>query len=273
MLIGDFARRAGLSAKALRRYDELGLLRPARTDATTGYRWYEADQIDRARLVAMLRRIDMPLAGIAGLLDLDPSAAADELRRYWTTVEESTTRRRTAVAHLCHLLEKGEIPMPIDRPVAVRTVPARTLLTSVQHVHESEAAERLGQALAGMRAAGPGLSGLDGCPFLVYHGEVSADGDGPVELSRPVAGAPAVPPAGSAVRHDPAHDEAYVVLTMAETRWPDDVQALEALKAHVVEFGRTPAGLPRQIMIADWRTAADDEPASLLAVPLAEMGT
>ncbi len=40
MSIGEFARRSRLSANALRLYDELGLLPPARVDASSGYRYY-----------------------------------------------------------------------------------------------------------------------------------------------------------------------------------------------------------------------------------------
>jgi PPM family protein phosphatase len=39
MGIGEFARRSLLSPKALRLYDELGLLRPSSVDPDTGYRW------------------------------------------------------------------------------------------------------------------------------------------------------------------------------------------------------------------------------------------
>ena len=38
MTIGDFARDAGLKPKALRLYDDLGLLRPAEVDPHSGYR-------------------------------------------------------------------------------------------------------------------------------------------------------------------------------------------------------------------------------------------
>ncbi len=60
--IGEFARRSRLSPKALRLYDELGLLVPAEVDAETGYRWYADTQLEQARVVAMLRRIRVPLA-------------------------------------------------------------------------------------------------------------------------------------------------------------------------------------------------------------------
>ena len=52
--IGEFSRLSRLSPKALRLYDELGLLVPDHVDATTGYRWYADTQLDQARLVALL---------------------------------------------------------------------------------------------------------------------------------------------------------------------------------------------------------------------------
>jgi len=69
LTIGEFARAARLSPKALRLYDELGLLTPARVDPASGYRLYEPGQLERARLVAWLRRLGMPLARIRDALD------------------------------------------------------------------------------------------------------------------------------------------------------------------------------------------------------------
>jgi len=60
--IGEFARRSLLSVKALRLYDELGVLKPARVDDASGYRFYDLDQLADARLVAMLRQLEFPLA-------------------------------------------------------------------------------------------------------------------------------------------------------------------------------------------------------------------
>ena len=65
--IGEFATRSRLSHKALRLYDELGLLTPAAVDPDTGYRSYEVAQLEQARLVAALRRIAVPLAEIKAI--------------------------------------------------------------------------------------------------------------------------------------------------------------------------------------------------------------
>ena len=64
--IGEFARRSRLSVKALRLYDELGVLVPARVDEASGYRYYDAAQLEAARLVAMLRQLGLPLAASSG---------------------------------------------------------------------------------------------------------------------------------------------------------------------------------------------------------------
>jgi DNA-binding transcriptional MerR regulator len=76
--IGEFSRLSRLSPKALRLYDELGLLVPAHVDAHTGYRWYAVTQLDQARLVASLRRAGVPLARIRQILALDRASAAEE---------------------------------------------------------------------------------------------------------------------------------------------------------------------------------------------------
>ncbi|WP_329384606.1 MerR family transcriptional regulator [Streptomyces sp. NBC_01716] len=103
LTIGAFARASRLSPKALRLYDELGLLIPARVDGTTGYRYYTEAQLDRARLVAWLRRVGMPLARIGEVCDLcetDPRAAGLDIGAYWARVETETAMRRDLVTFL-----------------------------------------------------------------------------------------------------------------------------------------------------------------------------
>src|ERR1700756_5740073 len=71
MTSGAFARASGLSRKALRLYDDLGLLHPARVDPDTLYRFYHQGQQEQARLVAWLRRLGMPLAITCIVADID----------------------------------------------------------------------------------------------------------------------------------------------------------------------------------------------------------
>lgn len=104
MTIGDFSREAGLTPKALRLYDDLGLLCPAEVDPHSGYRRYAPLQLERARLVATLRLLGMPLARITRVLDLAPAATAREVEAYWAQAEADTASRRGIVTHLVHQL-------------------------------------------------------------------------------------------------------------------------------------------------------------------------
>jgi DNA polymerase-3 subunit beta len=67
--IGRLARASGLTVSALRFYDSAGVLTPAAIDPRTGYRWYTADQLVLARLIARLRRVQMPLVDIRQVLN------------------------------------------------------------------------------------------------------------------------------------------------------------------------------------------------------------
>src|SRR6478609_4667798 len=100
MTSGAFAQASGLSRKALRLYDELGLLHPARVDPVTLYRLYDPRQLEQARLVAWLRRLGMPLAAIRSVTGLPPARAAEELAAYWARAEPETAARRELAAFL-----------------------------------------------------------------------------------------------------------------------------------------------------------------------------
>ena len=55
--IGDFSQLAQVSVRALRIYDEMGLLKPVHVDRFSGYRYYEAEQLPRLnRIIALTQR-------------------------------------------------------------------------------------------------------------------------------------------------------------------------------------------------------------------------
>ena len=115
MTSGAFARASGLSRKALRLYDELGLLHPARVDPATSYRFYEPGQLEQARLVAWLRRLGMPLAGIRAVSARPPAEAAAELAAYWARVEAETSARRELAVFLIGYLSGKDTAVHEDQ--------------------------------------------------------------------------------------------------------------------------------------------------------------
>ncbi|MFI7015563.1 HEAT repeat domain-containing protein [Streptomyces sp. NPDC050164] len=77
MLIGDVARRSGVSARMLRHYDSLGLVRPTgRTHA--GYREYSSEDIRRIFHIESLRSLGLSLREVGRALD-DPGFTPSEL--------------------------------------------------------------------------------------------------------------------------------------------------------------------------------------------------
>lgn len=106
--IGEFARRSRLSLKALRVYERRGLLRPARVDPHTGYRWYREDQLFTARLIAMLRMVDMPLAQVAEVVSGSGQHGAEVVAAHWDAVERRVGRQRELVELLRTSLRYGE---------------------------------------------------------------------------------------------------------------------------------------------------------------------
>jgi DNA-binding transcriptional MerR regulator len=277
--IGQFSTLSRLSPKALRLYDELGLVEPARTDPITGYRWYEPGQAPRARMVGLLRGLHMPLPRIAAVLDLPAEDAVQAVREHVAADSAAAQGRAELARYVCLLLNgsPGRDVMDDELKVETRTVAERTVLSWTRRVHADGLGEALGEALGRMRSAGPGLPGIEGCPYLVYYAEVSEDSDGPVEVVRPTAAwadaeAAAARFGDVQARVEGEHDEAFVRLTMGQTRGSGALQAVDVLRRAVEASGREPLGPPRQVMIADWRTAAADAPASDLAVPLRRAG-
>lgn len=102
MLIGEVARRSGVSARMLRHYDALGLVRPTGR-SVGGYREYSGDDIRRILHVESLRSLGLTLREVGRALDdpeFDPSGIVDELIRQ---TEERIGRERELLTRLRHL--------------------------------------------------------------------------------------------------------------------------------------------------------------------------
>jgi DNA-binding transcriptional MerR regulator len=105
--IGQAARLAGVTPKALRHYDRIGLLTPASVDPSTGYRFFRAEQVDRARLIRRLRELELPLEEIRQLLSLAPDRAAFNaaLGQHRRRIEARLTRLQRILHTIDHLVD------------------------------------------------------------------------------------------------------------------------------------------------------------------------
>jgi DNA-binding transcriptional MerR regulator len=249
--IGEFARRSRLSLKALRLYDKRGVLVPSRVDQASGYRYYDTAQLDDARLVVMMRQLQLPLKAVKQLLACDPADAATRIAEHWRDVEAAHDARRELADYLVNRL-RGKRSVMYE--VATREIPERSLLCLKREVSEQ------GQWAFGKEFIGiwrerplPLMEGRAGATFCIWWSHPSADGDGLIEWCRPV------PPAEAAalaerypeltLRTEPAHTEAFATLpgwgggsqAAAVHHWQ---LAFESLGAWVQEQEREHAGEP-----------------------------
>jgi DNA-binding transcriptional MerR regulator len=230
--IGEFARRSRLSLKALRLYDERGVLVPARVDRASGYRYYDTAQLDDARLVVMLRQLQLPLAAVKELLACDPADAAARIAGHWRDAEAAHDARRDLADYLVSRLS-GKRPVMYE--VGTREMSERSLLCLKRNVDEQGQWAFGKEFIAILRERPlPKIEGREGAAFCIYWGLVSGDSDGPVEWCIPVPQAEAHVLAEHypelTLRTEPAHLEMFVALPAGygAVQWNLACESLEA---------------------------------------------
>jgi DNA-binding transcriptional MerR regulator len=235
--IGEFARRSRLSLKALRLYDERGVLVPSRVDQASGYRYYDTAQLGEARLVVMLRQLQLPLAAIKELLACDPADAAARIAEHWRDAEAAHDARRALADYLVNRL-RGKRSVMYE--VATREMPERSLLCLKRNVDEQGMWAFGKEFIAILRERPlPKIEGREGASFCIYWGWASTDSDGPVEWCRPVPEAEAHALAEHypelTLRAEPAHREAFVALPGPVVSGVQIQLAAESLRAWAQE--------------------------------------
>jgi DNA-binding transcriptional MerR regulator len=235
--IGEFARRSRLSPKALRLYDERGVLVPSRVDRASGYRYYDPDQLDAARLVVMMRQLELPLATIKELLACDPADAAARIAEYWRGAEAAHDARRELADYLVNRLCGKRSSM---YEVATREMPERSLLCLKRNVDEQGIWAFGKEYIAIFRERPrPKIEGREGASFCIYWTWPGADCDGLVEWCTPVPPAEAHALAGNypelTLRTEPAHRELFVALQDSVAGGVQIQLAVESLQAWLQE--------------------------------------
>jgi len=182
--IGEFSAATQLSPKALRLYDEQGILRPASTDSATNYRYYRTDQVATGRLVRTLRDMDVALHDIGEFISVDPARGEALLRHFARASEQRYARQRRAFQSALSLLRQT-LPSPAA-PIFRRQRHATTVAVHAYSAQRATFIERfhaesnmLKQAVA--RA---GLAALDepACSLV----DALSDEDSRVDLLLPI---------------------------------------------------------------------------------------
>jgi DNA-binding transcriptional MerR regulator len=130
--IGEFSKLSNISVRSLRHYESLDLLSPQKTDPLSGYRYYTADQLDRANTIRMLREIGFSLDSIRRFLNADNFNAARqyfELRQLEVEEELKSIQHKKEMLRL--ILEDMEKNNSIDCfNVVEKDIPRKTVLSA-----------------------------------------------------------------------------------------------------------------------------------------------
>ena len=189
--IGEFARHGRVSVRMLRHYDAVGLVRPAFVDPASGYRFYQAGQLDQLNRIIALKDLGFTLQQVQVILDEQVSAAELrgmlKLRRaeIQSQIEAETARLVRVEARLLTIEEEGLALT--DGVVIKRLAPVRVSeLTGTATGYEPDAITPVIRPLydqlfcrlasTGVNAAGPAVAYYEDAPAgdgaIVVHAAV-----------------------------------------------------------------------------------------------------
>jgi DNA-binding transcriptional MerR regulator len=126
--VGEFARIGGVTAKALRHYDAIGLFSPAYTDPSNGYRWYTPAQLPALRRIVALRDLGVPLREVADLIagGADLREVLARRRRELEEYQERVERKLAALDIRVELAEDGpDVVLRKVEPEPIASISAR----------------------------------------------------------------------------------------------------------------------------------------------------
>lgn len=157
--IGEFARLAGVTVKALRLYADVGLLRPAVVDPWTGYRRYDVAQLAAWRSIQALKELGLGLREIATILDR-PESLSERLLQHRGRLSqqiEVASERRSRLDRLIGQCHAEPIPVVVRRSPPFRALAVKGRLGTYEEIERlfSEAARRVprGASVRGRVAA------------------------------------------------------------------------------------------------------------------------
>ncbi|GAA1264743.1 MerR family transcriptional regulator [Pseudonocardia aurantiaca] len=250
MPIGEFARLARLTVKAVRHYDAEGLLVPASVDAHSGYRFYRAEQVRTATTIALLRGLDVPLPVVREVLEAtDGAAVAAALARQRERLAAELARREQVLRSLDALLLA---PERVQYDVAVAERPPVRL----DGVSGRVRADALDEDTGALCRAALESGAVKGREPLVAVFPLDLVDEFSVTVGVPAASGGTVLPGGAWATT--LHVGPYAELPLAYT----------ALLEHVRMLGRAVIGPVTETYLTDPGTAAPDELVTRLAVAL-----
>jgi effector-binding domain-containing protein/DNA-binding transcriptional MerR regulator len=271
--IGTFSRVTRLSQRALRLYDERGLLVPAGKDVCTGYRSYTFDQIGRGVTIGHLVSLGFGLAEVGALLDARAAGDRETVRRLFAARRAAVRAELGRLVAIDAALARGGadqevFTMSISEPV-IKEVPAMRVLSRRGTGTYGETISRLiGEvcaALAPKNGREPGFS-VAGPIMSLYHETECREQEADIEVALPVAGRVEVDDPALELRTLPA---TRVVSAVYTGPYQGVSSAHEAVFKAVQALGLECNGPPREVYLNDPGTVPEHELMTEVQYPVA----
>jgi DNA-binding transcriptional MerR regulator len=137
LTIGAFARLGGVSPRALRHYEAVGILLPASTDAGTGYRSYRAEQLARLHRIRALQDLGLSLQQLQPLLDdgVTSEQLSEMLASKRAELAERVEEDRNRMERVETRLRYIELEDDMSLDLVTKTIPA-TRVAQIRHTGE-----------------------------------------------------------------------------------------------------------------------------------------
>ena len=243
--IGEFATASRLSSKALRIYDKRGIIPPAFIDPDSGYRYYKPEQLARARLVRLLRQMEMPLATIQDVMEADPSEVDQLVRTYASDYLARVSHVQNTIRPGLDIMIKERLAMPYQ--VEEIQLDTQQIISITSHVHVQDLDKRIRADLNALRTFVAKQEGeIVGPPFGIYHGTITNESDGPIEVCIPVRHT-FVPSGDVVVRELTGGVGVKVVARADQCDFPAILGAYDAAVDWIHGRGFEMAGSPREV--------------------------
>lgn len=189
--IGDFSKLSQVTVKALRHYDEIGLLRPAVVDRFTNYRYYQPDQLMQLNRILTLRDLGFSLEQVRTLLNesISPEQLRGMLRLKQAELEqhvaEQQERLRRVATRLRQIEQEGAMP---TQEMIIKEAPALRVISWRGVVENYSAQGELWGKLMGV-VFSRGLK-MNGPCLTLDHNEGYRPRDVDLEVCQPVDAEP-----------------------------------------------------------------------------------
>lgn len=262
--IGRFSKMTRLSVKALRLYDENGLLPPAYVDPSSGYRYYELGQATRAEAVRILRTVDMPLDEIRPVLDSDDPATSHRLLvAHRERLADRVAAHERMLVYLETLIQRREGIMTHQVEIteeAPQLVAATRMPTDLQSIG-SDIGKGFGLLMQALATEGVAAVGA---PLIVYHDMIDQETSGDVEICVPVA----KELAGDPDVYSRELEGGPMAATVHRGPYEQIGAAYHTLTVWISEHGHEIAGPPREIYLNDPQTVPPEQLLTRIEFPL-----